>query len=55
MILEYALLCLSLNIYYEAGYEPPEAQMAVAMVTLNRAHHKQTEVCNVVFAKKQFS
>jgi spore germination cell wall hydrolase CwlJ-like protein len=29
--------------------------MAVAMVTLNRAHHKQTEVCNVVFAKKQFS
>jgi N-acetylmuramoyl-L-alanine amidase len=55
MILESALLCLSLNIYYEAGYEPPEAQMAVALVTLNRAHHKQTEVCNVVFAKKQFS
>ena len=52
MILESALLCLSLNIYYEAGYEPPEAQMAVALVTLNRAHHKQTKVCNVVFAKE---
>ena len=30
--------CLAQNIYYEAGYEPTQGQIAVAMVTLNRVH-----------------
>jgi len=30
--------CLAQNIYYEAGYEPIEGQIAVALVTLNRVY-----------------
>lgn len=30
--------CLAQNIYYEAGYEPTEGQVAVALVTLNRVY-----------------
>ena len=30
--------CLAQNVYYEAGYEPTQGQIAVAMVTLNRVY-----------------
>jgi len=30
--------CLAQNIYYEAGYEPKQGKVAVALVTLNRVY-----------------
>lgn len=54
-MLETALLCLALNVYHEARGEPEVGQLAVAFVTLNRAHKKNTTVCKTVLAKKQFS
>jgi hypothetical protein len=32
--------CLAQNIYFEAGHEPHEGKMAVALVTLNRLQGK---------------
>lgn len=42
--------CLATNIYREAGYEPKEGQIAVAMVTLNRVQsgNYANSVCDVV-------
>jgi len=42
--------CLAENIYFEAGHEPEEGKVAVAMVTLNRVEHKSwpSTVCGVV-------
>ncbi|MBB4099272.1 cell wall hydrolase [Sphingomonas kyeonggiensis] len=44
--------CLTLAIAYEAGYESPEGQQAVAEVVLNRVRHPAfpKSVCGVVFA-----
>ena len=50
-----ALACLSLNIYHEARGEPDAGQVAVAYVTLNRAHAKKMSVCDVVAEPHQFS
>lgn len=52
---KYDVECLALNIYYEARFENIMGQYAVAYVTENRSlvHHKR--ICNVVFAKNQFS
>lgn len=49
--------CLADNIYFEAGYEPREGQIAVAQVTLNRVKSNlfQTSVCGVVKQKTQQS
>ena len=44
--------CLTDNIYYEAGFEPYEGQLAVAQVTINRAHDDPKAICNVVYFKK---
>jgi N-acetylmuramoyl-L-alanine amidase len=51
------LLCLTANVYFEAGSETVKGQEAVAKVTINRSRHKlyRNGICNVVFAKKQFS
>ena len=49
------ILCLALNIYFEARNEPPEGQMAVAEVTLRRAATSGKSVCNEVFTDVQFS
>lgn len=54
-MLSEALLCLTLNVYFEARSEPVEGQMAVALVTLNRAKIKQQRICEVVLAPQQFS
>ena len=45
--------CLAENIYYEAGYEPRDGQIAVAMVTLNRVQDPQfpKDICSVVKQK----
>jgi N-acetylmuramoyl-L-alanine amidase len=52
---EAAILCLALNVYHEARGESDEGQQAVAQVTLERAEWKVENVCEVVFAPRQFS
>jgi len=54
---EQDLLCLTANVYFEAGAESEKGQEAVAKVTVNRSKHKRYKqgICGVVFAKKQFS
>ncbi len=56
MVME-ALMCLALNVYFEAGNQSVAGQLAVAQVTLNRVHsaHYPDEVCEVVYDYKQFS
>jgi spore germination cell wall hydrolase CwlJ-like protein len=48
--------CLTENIYYEAGYEPEEGQIAVGLVTLNRVKSNifASTVCGVVHQKTTF-
>jgi len=43
--------CLAKNIYYEAGNEPFEGKVAVALVTLNRVKspHFPKDICSVVY------
>lgn len=53
-MLSAALLCLSLNVYHEARGESVQGQLAVALVTLNRAKTLD-RVCKEVYRKKQFS
>jgi spore germination cell wall hydrolase CwlJ-like protein len=45
--------CLAENIYYEAGFEPRDGKIAVAMVTLNRVQDPQfpKDICSVVKQK----
>lgn len=52
---ELATMCLALNIYWEAGFEPVEGKYAVAFVTINRVKLHDTDVCDVVFQPNQFS
>lgn len=48
---------LALNIYYEAGNQPPLGKIAVGIVTLNRVRHDlfPDTIENVVKQHKQFS
>lgn len=55
MLLESALLCLSLNVYFESRGEPINGQKAVASVTFNRAKQNQKKVCEEVYKPNQFS
>lgn len=55
MTLQNALMCLALNIYHEARGESLDGQVAVAMVTMNRASWQTSRVCQVVYEKNQFS
>lgn len=54
-MIDWVVTCLALNVYFEARGEPVEGQVAVALVTLNRARLSGCEVCDVVFAHKQMS
>ena len=47
--------CLAENIYFEAGYEPTDGQVAVAFVTLNRLKTGLfgSDICGVVKQKTQ--
>lgn len=55
MSLEVALICVALNVYHEARGEPVEGQVAVALVTLNRAARDPRRVCREVWRPHQFS
>jgi spore germination cell wall hydrolase CwlJ-like protein len=55
MLIETALLCLSLNIYFEARSEQIPGQYAVAQVTMNRVKRNDSNVCKEVLKPKQFS
>jgi len=56
-VIEIAIMCLSLNIYFEARNQPLAGQVAVAQVTMNRVHSSDypNDVCSVVYQHKQFS
>jgi len=45
--------CLADNIYYEAGYEPDDGKLAVALVTMNRLQDPRypKDICSVVKQK----
>jgi len=47
--------CLAKNIYYEAGNEPEEGKVAVAMVTINRVRDGRfgNSICSVVNQRTQ--
>lgn len=47
--------CLAENIYYEAGHESRDGQIAVAMVTMNRVNDPRfpKDICSVVKQKTQ--
>ncbi len=55
MTLLEGLLWLTLNVYHEARSEPEIGQIAVALVTLNRANEKHTTIKDVVREPYQFS
>lgn len=55
MLVQAATLCLALNIYHESRGEPEKGQIAVGIVTMNRANWNVKEICPVVYAPKQFS
>lgn len=55
MDLSSALICLALNVYFEARGEPEAGKYAVAHVTLNRVRQKRSSVCKEVFRPRQFS
>ena len=50
-----AVLCLALNIYYEARGELTAGQEAVALVTMNRADWEPRNICKEVYRPGQFS
>ena len=50
-MIQTAIMCLALNIYFEARNQPIQGQVAVAEVTLNRVASSRypNSVCEVVF------
>ena len=54
-MIEAALMCLALNIYFEARSEPIQGQIAIAEVTLNRvaSPHYPNDVCGVVLQENK--
>ena len=49
--------CLAENIYYEAGWEPRDGRVAVALVTLNRVQDPRypKDICSVVKQKVKYT
>lgn len=56
-MIELAILCLSMNVYFEARNQPIAGQVAVAQVTMNRVNSPDypDTVCGVVNQRNQFS
>jgi N-acetylmuramoyl-L-alanine amidase len=57
-MLSSAIICLALNIYFEARGEPLVARAAVAYVTTNRLEEKgldTSKLCQIVYKKGVFS
>ena len=54
-MIETALLCLALNVYFEARSEPIAGKIAVAEVTLNRVASQDypNTICEVVLQENQ--
>ena len=52
-----AIICLAMNVYFEARSEDTLGQLAIAEVTLNRVESSKypDNVCDVVCQRKQFS
>lgn len=51
-----AAICLAANIYHESRGEPLVGQLAVAMVTINRAREQgHRDYCKIVLAPGQFA
>ena len=52
-----AILCLAMNVYFEARSEDMLGQLAVAEVTLNRVESERypDTICDVVWQRRQFS
>jgi spore germination cell wall hydrolase CwlJ-like protein len=57
MLTSLALVCLTMNVYWEARNQDIAGQLAVAQVTMNRVHSEEypNSVCEVVHQHKQFS
>jgi len=53
--LEIGILCLALNIYFEARGESDVGQIAVTHVVLNRSKIKKRSLCEEVYSPYQFS
>jgi len=51
------VICLAKNIWFESRGEPSDGQLAVGLVTLNRAEHTSwpKTICEVVYQPGQFS
>ena len=49
--------CLADNIYHEAGYEPDQGKVAVALVTMNRVQDPRypKDICSVVKQKVKYT
>ena len=49
------LACRAKNIYFEAGHEPFEGKIAVAVITMNRVKHNAfpDNVCDVVYERNR--
>jgi N-acetylmuramoyl-L-alanine amidase len=49
--------CLADNIYHEAGYEPDQGKVAVALVTMNRVQDPRypKDICSVVKQKVNYT
>jgi spore germination cell wall hydrolase CwlJ-like protein len=50
-----AVMCLALNVANEAGIDSKQGQLAVALVTINRAHRNNTSICWETFRTAQFT
>jgi N-acetylmuramoyl-L-alanine amidase len=55
MLITSTILCLALNVFYEARNTTEIDREAVAVVALNRAQEEKTTVCHVIAEPKQFS
>lgn len=54
-MLEAWVLCMALNVHFEAAGEPIDGQFMVALSTWNRAKGDPNKICDVVYAPRQYS
>ena len=56
-MIELAVMCLAMNVFWEARDQEIAGQVAVAQVTMNRVESPKypNDVCSVVYQHKQFS
>ena len=56
-MIDLAIMCLAMNVYWEARNQSIAGQVAVAQVTMNRVASPDypNDVCGVVHQHKQFS